>query len=151
MGFFDKAKSFLNIGGVTVKLSGVEPQIALQGMITGTVTLNTASDREVLSTKASLMIRRTVQRNDGPEFHDRAILERDICGPFQIKTAEQKVINFSFDYAFERALQAEGGWMAGLARLMSSDSEQLFLVVKADVKGTALDPSDKVRLTVKLP
>lgn len=149
MGFFDKAKSFFNIGGVTVKLSGVDSTITWHGAIRGTATLTAESDKDVLSTKASLMLRRTIQRNDGPEIHDRDLVQKDIAEPFRIRAGEQKFIDFEFAYAMEPSLRAAGGLIGGMARLMSSDSEQLFVVVRADVKGTALDPSDKVRVTVK--
>jgi hypothetical protein len=150
MGFLDTVKGWLNIGGVSVRVEGVEPAIRTgQQEISGTAILTTKSDKQVLSVACQVVNEHTYKK-DGESKTDTHILgEQQFRDGFEIKSGETREIPFTITFFVKEKLRNVGGALGGVAKLGAfamGDSDSYSLVVNCDVKGTALDPSAKVEL-----
>ncbi|HTN74125.1 MAG TPA: hypothetical protein VL096_02720 [Pirellulaceae bacterium] len=163
MGFFDKVKGFLNVGGVTVKILQVEnPFPAGDSCMKGTFVLTSDSDRTVLSTAAKFY-KKTTKKEDGKET-----TETDTLGscstkdymfndeyPFEIAKGERKELSFiMINVDCPPSLAAQSGVVGAIGKLaafasnMSGEKTEFFVEVTADVKGTPFDPSDTIPVQV---
>ncbi len=153
MGLLDTIKGWLNIGGVKVKLDGIDGTLPKSGgKIAGKMTLTTKSDKTVLNVKYQFVLRRTSGSGDDKETKETVIAERVIDSPFDMKTGETKTLDFDLDYASQAEMKDKGGVLGGLGKMAafaSSEKDEYFVVALADVKGTPLDPSAEVKVTVK--
>jgi hypothetical protein len=163
MGFFDKVKGFLNVGGVSCKIKQVEnPFPAGDTCMKGTFVLTSDSDRQVLSYSAHFY-KVTTTKENGEEKTETETLGK--CSskdymfsdeyPFEIAKGESKEMSFLMtDVNCPPSLAAESGVvgaigkMAAFASKMSGTKVEYFVEVTADVKGTPFDPSDKVQIQV---
>ena len=163
MGFFDKVKGFLNVGGVSCKIKQVEnPFPAGDTCMKGTFVLTSDSDRQVLSYTARFY-KKTTKKEDGEEKTETETLGK--CSskdymyndeyPFEIAKGESKELSFLMtDVNCPPSLAAESGVvgaigkMAAFASKMSGEKVEYFVEVTADVKGTPFDPTDTVQIQV---
>ena len=155
MGFLDTVKGWLNIGGVKVKLQGVNPRVPRSGSeITGKVLLTSKGDKQVLKMVYRLIARETKVVGQQREVTDHTLSEVVGDEPFEIKTGETKTFDFSIPYSFNSSPKAPGGVLGVLNTLgqmgnrASTGKETYFVMAICDVKGTALDPKDKVQVTL---
>ncbi len=150
MGFFQKIKNFLGIGGVKVELSVPGQASKEEGKIGGTVTLTSKSDQEVLTLKVKVFEEFTTGRGDDKKTKEIDLGSVELPGGFTIKAGETKEV--PFDVSFEvvksnaESLKEKGGALGalgGAAKFAKNEKSAYFVEADADVKGVALDPSDK--------
>ncbi len=152
MGFLGTIKGWFNIGGVKVKLKDVPSQISKAGgTLNGHVTLTSKGEKHVLKVQYKLIEEKTTGRGDDEETEE-LVLGQSICNDsFDIKTGEDKTLDFAFDFELKERLADSGGMLGAVGKLGAFASGQklkYFLVAECDVKGTAFDPSDRVELSV---
>lgn len=150
MGLLNSVKNWLNIGGVSLELRGVDPQISTgQHQMSGTAVLTTKSDKQVLSLSCQVVNEHTYKKDEETKT-DRFVLgEQRFTAGFEIKTGETREIPFAFMYSVKENLRHTGGVFGAAAQLGAAamgESDTYHLVVIADVKGAALDPSARVLL-----
>lgn len=151
MGLLDKIKGWLNIGGVKVKLD-VAPQVSRsQSELPGKVTLTTKDDKHVLKLNYKLIEERTTGSDDEEETEETILGQVTMSEPFDIKGGETRELDFVIGYAIKERLADKKGMMGAVGKLGSfAAGEELkyYVVAECDVKGTALDPSDKREVQV---
>jgi len=164
MGFLDKVKQFLNIGGVKVKLVGVGPDIARDsGKIEGKVKLSSKSNQHVKNLKV-IFERKITTRKPGtqnqPLTSENTSIKFDTLGefrqeqPFDISAGEEKEVNFSLGFNIPQSSNPAGmNLNAGKFSLnfnSGNNNEQIEYSVKAvaDVDKAAFDPSDNIWVRV---
>ena len=150
MGFLDTVKGWFNIGGVAVKVEGVDPQISTgQHDLTGKAILTSKSDKQVLSLSCQVVNDHTYKK-DGESKTDRLVVgEQQFREGFEIKTGETREVPFTVTYFLKEKMRNTGGALGTVAKLGAfamGDSDSYSLIVTCDVKGTALDPSATVAL-----
>ena len=152
MGFLDTVKGWLNIGGVKVKLQGVNPRVSRSGnQITGTVLLTSKGDKQVLKMAYKFIMKKTTGHGDERKVKDFTLAQVIKEEPFEIKTGESKTLEFAIPYSLEKALKDQGGFLGTVGKFgafASGEKDEYFVVAECDVKGTALDPSDKVEVVL---
>ena len=164
MGIFDKVKGFLNVGGVTVKITKVEnPFTAGDTAMSGDFRLTSDSDRTVLSTSARFYKKITTKDKDGKNVVNNVTLgscsTKDYLAndeyPFEIAKGETKDLSFlMINVDCPPSLAAAGGVtgaigkMAAFASSFSGERIEFYVEVSADVKGTPFDPSDTVQIQI---
>lgn len=150
MGFISTIKGWLNIGGVSVKLEGVDPKISTgQHEISGKAILTTKSDKQVLSVTCQVVNEHTYKKDDEKKTDTHVLGEQQFREGFEMKTGETREIPFTISYFLKEKMRHAGGALGGMAKLGAmamGDSDSYALVVTCDVKGTPLDPSAKVEL-----
>ncbi|MCE9606711.1 MAG: sporulation protein [Planctomycetia bacterium] len=154
MGFLQTVKNWLNIGGVSVKLQGVNPRISRSGRsLDGRVVLTSKGEKLVLSLTYRLIMKVTKKKHDADEKEETQHTLSEIVHDeqFEMTTGETKTIPFSLPYVFEERLQDRGGFLGTLGKLgafANDEKEEYFLTALCDVKGTALDPMARVDLVL---
>ena len=171
MGFLDKVKGALNIGGVSVKITQVEDPFPRDDTVMrGRFTLSTKTDKTVLSTKAEFYQESTTGEGEekktsrtslGSQSTEQYLINADY--PFELAAGESRDMSFLIHDVNMGGLlgrMSESGGMLGavgklgsFAGKLTSDKEahvRYYVEVTADVKGTPFDPSDKVEIRVIL-
>jgi len=152
MGFLNTVKGWLNIGGVKVKLQDVNPRVSRSGsQITGKVLLTSKGDKQVLKLAYKFVMKKTTGRGDDKKVKDFTLAQVIQDESFEIKTGESKALEFSIPYSLEKSLKDQGGVLGALGKFgafATGDKEEYFVVAECDVKGTALDPSDQIEVTL---
>jgi len=176
MGLFDKAKQFLNIGGVKLRLLDVPPDISrASGSFTGKVSLSSKSDQHVKSVKATLNRKITTYLNNAPVNQpntstvgqqNNTRVREDVLGtwavsqPFDMKAGEEKKMDFEVKFnepAPGNMNNNAGGVSIGNGQFSinigggaNRDREEIEYRVNAvaDVDKVALDPSDSISVRV---
>lgn len=152
MGFLDTVKGWLNIGGVKVKLQDVNPRVSRSGsQITGKVLLTSKGDKQVLKLAYKFVMKKTTGRGEDRKVKDFTLAQVIREEPFEIKTGESKTLEFSVPYSLEKSLKDQGGVLGTVGKIgafATGEKEEYFVVAECDVKGTALDPSDQVEVTL---
>ena len=153
MGLLDTIKGWLNIGGVKVRLEGLNDVVAKTGTnIKGKVILTSKSDKTVLKVTYKFVLQRTKGSGDDKEVEEKVIATRVLPESFEIKTGETKELEFDLTYSISADLKDKTGVLGGIGKLAAfatSEKDEYFVIAEADVKGTPLDPSAKVKVTVK--
>ncbi len=150
MGFMATVKQWFGIGGVNVQLQ-CENQISKEaGMVNGAVTLTSKSDLHVLTLDVKLIEEYTTGRGDEEETEEFELGTIRLGGAFDIKTGETKTVNFQLPFAMIKSsadeLKEQGGALGALgsmAKFANAEKSEYYVVAECDVKGTALDPSDR--------
>jgi sporulation-control protein spo0M len=152
LGFLDTVKGWLNIGGVKVKLQDVNPRVSRSGsQITGKVLLTSKGDKHVLKLTYKFIVQKTTGRGEDRKTKEFTLSQTALNEPFDIKTGESRALDFSIPYSLEKALKDQGGVLGAVGKIGAfavGEKEEFFVVAECDVKGTALDPSDKVEVTL---
>lgn len=159
MGFFGKIKGFFGIGGVKVTLE-IPKEIGKEdGKVTGKVTLFSKSDQHVLSLKLKMIEEYSTGRGENKTTKEftlgklNLVKEKDA---FDMKAQENKVYDFELPYELLKSkndqMKEKGGVSGALGKMgsfMDAEKSKFFIEAEADVKGTALDPSDKKPIVLK--
>ncbi len=168
MGLLGKVKGWLNIGGVSVKITEFpNPIKSDESMISGKFVLTTKTDRTILNTGARLFMEVTSGEGDekkttttelGQMNTDKYLINTDY--PFELAANETRemdfhIFNVNIDGMLGK-LAEKGGVLGAVGKLGSMASKysnrnsqvRYYLEVTADVQGTPLDPSDKVEVMV---
>jgi hypothetical protein len=159
MGLWGKVKGWLNIGGVKVLLwKYSEPLHRSDPVITGAVLLKTKSPRTVLSVEIRLVEEHTYKKDDQTKT-DTTILgkvrfpesEPGLGYPFEIKPGEDREQPFTLRVAMLDRLRDRSGTLGTVAKVgafLSQDRVESYLIAEADVQGTPLDPTHKVKMPI---
>lgn len=166
MGFFDKAKQFLNIGGVKVKLLISSDVIKESGKITGKLSLTTKSPQKVKSIKVlferkMIVMKPGVPVNTMPDM-DNSDTRWSTLGTFEdkkefsINPGEEKVIDFvlsfqPFQSANSGAVSANvGGVTLSFGANQNSAFNNISYQIRTavDVDKAAMDATDTVEVVV---
>lgn len=152
MGFFDKVKQALNIGGVKVEMT-VGPDISrTSGKADGTLTLTTKSPQHIKSIKVKF--ERTIRipkpgapNNEEVRFDTLADFQDN--SEFDIQPGETKTVPFSLtfnlpDSANEQLAQLGGilGAIGGLGNKLDQSRIEYKISANVDVDKAALDATD---------
>jgi len=152
LGVLDKVKGFLNIGGVKVKLEDVNPRVSRSGnQITGKVVLTSKGDKHVLKLVYKFLMQKTTGRGEDKKTKEFILGQTAWNEPFDIKTGESKALEFSIPYSLEKSLKDQGGVLGAVGKFGAfavGEKQEYFVVAECDVKGTALDPSSKMEVTL---
>lgn len=152
MGILDTVKGWLNIGGVKVKLRQVDMQVPKAGSeLKGKVDLTSKGDKHVLKVLYKFMMERSTGKGEDKKTEETVLGETRMNEPFDIKTGETKTLDFAINYRIPDTLKDKSGVLGAVGKLgafAASEKLEYYVVAECDVKGTALDPSDKVRVTV---
>ena len=152
MGFFDKIKGWLNIGGVKVKIEGLNPSVKKsESQLSARVVLTTKSDKQVLGLTYKFMLRRTKGSGDQKEVKEFTVGTASSSESFELKAGETKTIDFTIPYGLDKTLADMRGVLGGIGKLAafaSGEKLEYYVSATAKVKGAAFDPSDTVWVTV---
>jgi hypothetical protein len=153
MGIVDTIKGWLNIGGIKLKIDGLNQVIPKDGKkITAKVSLSAGSDKTITKVISKLLLKRTAGHAADRETKEYTIAEAVVSGPFELKAGESRSLDLNLEYSLARRLKDLGGVLGGigkLAALAMGEKDAYFVLVQADVKGTALSPSTSIRVTVQ--
>jgi len=159
MGLWDKVKGWLNIGGVKVLLwKYSEPLRRSDPVITGAVLLKTKSPRTVLSVEVRLVEEHTYKKDELTKT-DTTVLgtvrfpdgDSGIGYPLEMKPGEDCEQPFTLRVAMVDRLRNRSGVLGTAARVgafLSQDRVEHYLIAEADVQGTPLDPTHKVKMPI---
>lgn len=155
MGFFDNIKNKLGIGGVSFTIDIPGQVSAEEGKIDGKLQLTTKSDQKVLNIKVKVYEEHTSGRGNEKKTKEYDLGKQEIVGNFDIKTGEQKIIEFSVPFKIVKSshqeLAEKGGALGALGKMASFASDEKFAYyVKAevDVESAVLDPVEKKEFRV---
>ena len=152
MGMMDTIKRWLNIGGVVIKLELPSNSIAKNGNeIVGQVNLVSNSKQQVLKLTYKLIQEITTGSGDKKETKKNVLGELRVAEVFEIKPGETKVLEFNLGYSIPQTLKDKGGMLGAVGKIgafAKSEKIAYYVTADCDVKGTALDPSDKVQVVV---
>lgn len=153
MGFFNKLKSGLGIGGVKVNLQ-VPGQISRSARnVVGQVVLTSKSDQEVKCITIKLMEEWTTGRGENKKTKEYELGKITLNNQFAIKANETKEVPFTLDYRFfksENDVLKEGKTkfergIGMLGKFADNEKSEYFFHAEADVVSAAglFDPTDK--------
>ena len=165
MGFFDKVKQALNIGGVNVKMQ-VGPDISRNsGKADGTLTVTTKSPQHVKSVR--VVFERTISTPKQNQTPGSTQLEMDTRSDelgrfeskeeFDIKPGETKTINFAIPFNLPQGAADQlaqiggilGAALGGLNNGMMNQSRMAYRIsANLDVDKAAFDASDSKEVRV---
>lgn len=151
MGFFQKIKNKLGIGGVKIAIEMPAEISKEAGVVQGKFTLTTKSDQEIKTMKVSLIEKYTTGRGDDKVTKDFTLGTQKFEESFDIKTGENKVFDFNFPFKISQsnndALKEKGGAMGAigsLGKFANNEKSEYVVDVSVDVKAAALDPTEEV-------
>jgi sporulation-control protein spo0M len=152
MGFLDKIKGWLNIGGVKVQIEGVNPMVSKAGnALTGKAVLTSKSDKQVVKLAYKFVLKKTTGRGDEKKTKEFILGQSSGAAPFEIKAGETKTFDFSIPYSIEQSLKDMGGVLGTVGKLAAfaaKEKMEYFVIAKCDVKGTALSPKAELEVEV---
>lgn len=152
MGLLDKIKGWLNIGGVKVKLEGVNPAVSKAGNeISGKAVLTSKSDKHVLKVNYKFIVEKTTGRGEDKETKEFVLGQSSLTEPFDIKAGESTELEFVIPYSIEKSLKDMGGVLGAIGKLgafAAKEKLEYFVVAEADVKGTPFDATAKMEVTL---
>lgn len=153
MGFFDKLKSGLGIGGVKVDLQVPAHISSTTATVNGKVVLTTKSDQEVKSVVIKLIEEWSNGRGADKKTKEYELGKTTLNEQFAIKTGETKEIPFTLDYHFLKSgndmlKDGKTGLERGMGKFgsfMNNEKSVFYIHAEADVVSAAgmFDPSDK--------
>jgi len=158
---FGKIKQFFGFVGIDVVL-GIPAQIEEGSRkLSGHVQINATADQHINKVTVSMYMGYEVEEEDGYRFERTNIAEWKDETAFEISAGESREISFTLDlktyldFAWQNEImektKANAGSLAHLLnanRTVEDDVNQYFVQAMVDVKGAALDPSDKKEITL---
>jgi hypothetical protein len=152
MGLLDTMKGWFNIGGVSVKIQGVNPMVPKTGnKITGKVVLTSKTDKQVKTMAYKLLRKRTTGRGQERRTTDYVLAQSGQDQPFELKKEETKTMDFTIPYCMEKSLKDMGGVLGAIGKIgafASGEKDEYFVVAECGVKGAAFSPSASVPITI---
>jgi hypothetical protein len=151
MGMWDTVKGWLNIGGVKVKIEGLNKTIPKsETKIVANCNLTTKSDKTVTKLVYKFLLKKTTGSGENKKTKEYVIAQSVLPG-FDLKANETKTLDFELTYNLEKSLADMGGVLGAIGKVgafLSTDKEEYYVVAQADVKGAAISPSDWVPVKV---
>ncbi|MCG8576791.1 MAG: sporulation protein, partial [Flavobacteriales bacterium] len=99
MGFFQKLKSKMGIGGVKIEIDTPGQISKEDGRVTGKFYLTTKSDQEIKEMKVALLERYTTGRGEDKKTKEFTLGSQKYNDTFAIKTGDR--LEYEFDFPFE--------------------------------------------------
>lgn len=159
MGFFDKIKQTLNIGGAKITLTPSQAVIANGGTITIKLTVQGGTLDQPISAVVITMFQKDTwveHQLGGQRTHKSqtfTLAKKTEMTPFTIKAGEQREFNFSLPVqAVISPLSQAGGVIGGIAKmteLVESRHHSWWVEATLAIQG-ALDATTRCDLTVQL-
>lgn len=151
MGFFNKIKNKLGIGGVKISID-VPGQISKEeAKVAGKFTLTTKSDQEIVNMKVSLIEQFTTGRGDDKKTKNFTLGTQSFNDTFSIKIGENKEYSFDFPFVLKQStsdsLKGKGGALGAIGsmgKFANNEKSEYVVDVSVDVKSAVLDPSEEV-------
>ena len=154
MGFFDKVKKVLGIGGVKMKVE--MPLVQFQkgsGEVSGKITLTTQTDQFIKDITVKVSEDWTTGRGDEKQTKTFTLGEVTVAQGFDIKAGETKEYSFKCPYQnikSENDSLKEGGsvqkTLGKLGAFMDVEKSKYEVVVHCDVKGVLMSPSETIKI-----
>jgi hypothetical protein len=153
---FKKLKQAVGMVGIKVELV-VPTQIGVNDtMVEGKVLVNAEANQHITKVKVEM---KQVHREESDTSNSMTQREYEIGEvivtdtPFDIKAGENAEFPFTLSFARRKsgsqALSEMGGklgMLGGIAKALDNESDRFYIEATVDVKGAALDPSDKVNV-----
>jgi hypothetical protein len=167
MGFMQKVKGFLNIGGVKLKITKVENPFHLDDTVMqGNFMLTSKTDKTVLAASVEFYMEETKHEKEKKTTHrhtlgsyksQNVLLSTDY--PVELAAGESKEMSFIIidvnTGGLTGRLADKGGLLGAvgtaakfIGKAASHGEIKYFVEVSANVKGTPFGPSDKVQIQV---
>jgi hypothetical protein len=150
MSFFAKVKQFFGAGTVKVDLSIPARVERAAGQFPGRVLLDAASDQHVLELTVTLIETWSTGRGDDRQEREFELGKIKVAREFDMKQHDKRAFDFVLPFELlksenDRLKDAGGaiGMLGKAASFASAERSEYRVVAEADVKGAALDPSDK--------
>lgn len=157
MGFIDKVKNILGIGGI--KLNVVTDPIfdPTNSTISGKVVVTSKSEKEVAGISVKLTETYQTGSGDSKTIKEFTLGETSIDRAFSIKTGETKEITFDLPYSYASSLNdrlkqsgsAVGKALGGLGKMLQQEKSTFFLTAQASLKGNVFPPTATIELKAK--
>lgn len=149
MSFLDTVKSWFNVGGVKLVLMVPPSFEEASQTIKGTIKLSSKSDKHI--NKIVVQLEETFSQGRGESQTQRDYIwgEKEISGPMDIKTGEEKTLEFSLPFTpvksnNEKMADQNGviGVIGKTAVFVDGMKSTFRVKAFADVQGTAFGPVD---------
>lgn len=152
MGMWDTVKGWLNIGGVTVKIQALKPQISRSGnAINAKVLLTTKTTKEVLKVKYIFLWKKTTGEGAEQKTEQQVFGTSTMDAPFKLQPGEPKVLDMHIDYAMPKRMQDMGGVLGAMGKIgafAAKEKDEYLVTAQASVQGAAFGASDTVRVSI---
>ena len=152
MGMWDTVKGWFNIGGVTVKIQDLKPQVSRSGnTINAKVSLTTKTDKQVLKVKYLFIWKKTTGSGAEQKTEQQVFGTSTLDTPFELKAGETKVMDLRIDYAMPKRIQDMGGVLGAMGKIgafAAKEKDEYLVTAEASVKGAAFAASDTVRVSI---
>ncbi len=149
MGFMAGVKQFLGVGGVKIALAVPSQAQKSKQQLEGTVVLTAKSDQHIMELTVKLTESWTTGRGEDKTTKEFELGAIALPAPFDMRAGEVKEVPFTLPFTLLKSsndqLIEKGGALGALGKVAAfAGAEKSTYCVKAeaDVKGTALDPSD---------
>jgi len=150
---FGKIKQALGIGTIKVELTVPAQVRRSDGTLQGSIKLTAKSDQEVTKLQIKLIESYTTGRGEEKKTRDFDLGELELPQQLVMKSGEVKSIDFQLGYSLLKSnndlLKERGGALGTLGKIgafANNEKSEYFVTAVADVKGTALDPSDRKQI-----
>lgn len=161
MGFMDKVKGFLNIGGPKIAIKEIEQPITGKfGVVTGTAVFTTKRAARIVKFTQKFLKETTTGTGDEKKTETTviAMTENELDVDLVENESIEWPIHISYDSSTLTERMAESGGMLGAigkaGQFAGKFSEKglvdYFVEIAADVVGTPIDPSDKAPVRAAL-
>lgn len=161
MGFLDKAKSFLNVGGPKVSIIEInQPITGVFGVVSGTAKVTSKRPAKIAKLTQKFIRVTTKGTGDEKEIETTIIAENEQLLDISVSETDpcDLPIHISYDSSTIADRMADkGGVMGALGKmgkfasgLQAKGIEDFFVEVGVDVVGTPLDPTDKIPVRANL-
>jgi hypothetical protein len=152
MGMWDTVKGWFNIGGVTVKIQDLKPQVSRSSnTINAKVSLTTKTDKQVLKVKYLFLWKKTTGTGAEQKTEQQVFGTSALDAPFELKAGETKVLDLKIDYVMPKRMQDMGGVLGAMGKFgafAAHEKDEYLVTAEASVKGAAFGASDTVRVTL---
>ena len=156
MGFLDKVKNVLGIGGVKIQLDVPKEAKKDDGKIKGSVALTSKSDQHIIKVEVKLVEDWSIGRGEQKTEKQFTLGEEVISGECDIKSGETKTFDFAIPFSMilskNDKMKNQGGVVGKLGSAGSFlDGERSVYSVSAtaDVKGVLLIPTKSTNILLK--
>ncbi|MDX2359207.1 MAG: sporulation protein [Crocinitomicaceae bacterium] len=151
MGFFQKIKSKLGIGGVKISIDTPGQISKEDGKVAGKFTLTTKSEQEITEMTVSLIEKYTTGRGDDETTKEFTLGKQNFKDLITIKPGDSKVYDFDFTFEALKSRNDElkdkggvSGAIGSLGKFANKEKSEFVVDVSVDVKAAALDPTEEV-------
>jgi hypothetical protein len=157
MGFMEKFKNILGIGGIKLQVAS-EPSFEMaSGTLSGKVVVTSKSYQEVEGINVKFTETRQTGSGDNKSIKEFTLGEAAIGQAFSIKSGETKEIPFSLLYSrandlndrLKQSGSAVGKALGGLGKMLQQEKSTFFLTAQASLKGNVFPPTDSMELKAK--